>query len=111
TRLVEIRQAIHDSRFDGYYMSLRISFLCRMLRHCEASFWKLSLFRRVKGHYACRLKDQDSSMADMEVHEHVLVNGSTAKLKNPLIHYNLESLSRYIQKHDQYSNWESSVCL
>jgi len=107
----EIRQAIQDSRFDGYYISLRISFLGRMLRHGEASFWKLSLFRRVKGHYECRLKDQDSSMADMEVHEHVLVNGSTAKLKNPLIHYNVESLSRYIQKHDQYSNWESRVWL
>jgi glycosyltransferase involved in cell wall biosynthesis len=107
----EIRQAIQDSRFDGYYISLRISFLGRMLRHGEASFWKLSLFRRVKGHYECRLKDQDSSMADMEVHEHVLVDGSTAKLKNPLIHYNVESLSRYIQKHDQYSNWESRVWL
>ena len=107
----EIRQAIQDSRFDGYYISLRISFLGRMLRHGEASFWKLSLFRRVKGHYECRLKDQNSSMADMEVHEHVLVDGSTAKLKNPLIRYNVESLSRYIQKHDQYSNWESRVWL
>ena len=107
----EIRQAIQDSRFDGYHISLRISFLGRMLRHGEASFWKLSLFRRVKGHYECRLKDQNSSMADMEVHEHVLVDGSTAKLKNPLIHYNVESLSRYIQKHDQYSNWESRVWL
>jgi len=107
----EIRRAIQDSRFDGYHISLRISFLGRMLRHGEASFWKLSLFRRVKGHYECRLKDQNSSMADMEVHEHVLVDGSTAKLKNPLIHYNVESLSRYIQKHDQYSNWESRVWL
>src|SRR5438128_3078120 len=107
----EIRRAIQDSRFDGYHISLRISFLGRMLRHGEASFWKLSLFRRVKGHYECRLKDQNSSMADMEVHEHVLVDGSTAKLKNPLIHYNVESLSRYIQKHDQYSNWDSRVWL
>ena len=50
-------------------------------------------------------------MADMEVHEHVLVDGSTAKLKNPIIHYNVESLSRYIQKHDEYSNWEAKVWL
>ena len=48
-------------------------------------------------------------MADMEVHEHVIVEGATARLRNPLIHHNVESLSRYIQKHDQYSNWESRV--
>lgn len=50
-------------------------------------------------------------MADMEVHEHVVVEGATSKLKNPLMHHNVESLSRYIEKHDQYSNWESRVLL
>ena len=50
-------------------------------------------------------------MADMEVHEHVVVDGPTSRLKNPLIHHNMESLSRYIQKHDEYSNWESHMLL
>lgn len=50
-------------------------------------------------------------MADMEVHEHIIVDGETRKLRNPLIHHNVESLSRYIQKHDEYSNWESRVLL
>jgi hypothetical protein len=84
-------------------------FLGRLLRHGGAGFWKLSLFRRGKGGYECRLKDQDASMADMEVHEHVVVDGATARLKNPLVHRNVESLSRYIQKHDEYSNWEARV--
>jgi hypothetical protein len=86
-------------------------FLGRLLRHGGAGFWKLSLFRRSKGGYECRLKDQDFSMADMEVHEHVVVEGATAWLKNPLEHRNVESLSRYIQKHDEYSNWEAKVWL
>jgi hypothetical protein len=73
--------------------------------------WKLSLFRRGRGHFECRLQDQDASMADMEVHEHVVVDGSTARLRNPLVHRNVESLSRYIQKHDEYSNWESRVLI
>jgi hypothetical protein len=73
--------------------------------------WKLALFRRGKGRYECRLKDQDASMADMEVHEHVVVDGATAKLRHPILHHNVESLSRYIQKHDEYSNWESRVLL
>ena len=107
----EIKQGIVSPDFDGYYISLRMYFLGRLLRHGGAGFWKLSLFRRGKGHYECRLKDQDSSMADMEVHEHVVVEGRTARLKNPLAHRNVESLSRYIQKHDEYSNWDARVWL
>jgi glycosyltransferase involved in cell wall biosynthesis len=107
----EIRRAIQNPNINGYYISLRMYFLDRLLRHGGAGFWKLSLFRRGKGGYECRLKDQDASMADMEVHEHVVVEGATARLKNPLVHRNVESLSRYIQKHDEYSNWESSVLL
>jgi glycosyltransferase involved in cell wall biosynthesis len=105
----EIRLAINDPQVNGYYIALQMFFLGRRLRHSGASFWKMSLFRIGHGRYECRLPDQDVSMADMEVHEHVLVDGATRKLKNPLIHHNVESLSRYIQKHNEYSNWEARV--
>lgn len=105
----EIKNAIQDPKFAGYYIALEIYFLSRQLRHCGASFWKLSLFRKGLGRYECRLQNQDSSMADMEVHEHVVVEGATHKLSHPLVHHNVESLSRYIQKHDEYSNWEARV--
>jgi len=105
----EIRQAIQAPVPRGYYISLRMHFLGRVLRHGDATFEKLALFRRGKGHYECRLREQDSSMADMEVHEHVVIDGPTSRLKNPLIHHNVESLFRYIQKHDEYSNWEAHV--
>lgn len=105
----EIRLAIQNPEIHGYYISLRMYFLGRLLEHGGAGFWKLSLFRRGKGEYECRLRDQDATMADMEVHEHVVVDGPTARLKNPLEHHNVESLSRYIQKHDEYSNWEAKV--
>src|SRR5579863_7504729 len=109
--LEEIRLAIQNPAVDGYSVLLRIYFLGRVLRHGDVGLWKLSLFRHGKGRYECRLKDQDASMADMEVHEHVVVEGASARLRNPLIHHNVESLSRYIQKHDEYSNWESRVLL
>ena len=48
-------------------------------------------------------------MCDIEVHEHVIAEGQTGRLKNPLIHRNVESLTRYVQKHDEYSNWEAQV--
>jgi glycosyltransferase involved in cell wall biosynthesis len=107
----EIQKAIQDPRTDGYYIALQIYFLGRRLRHSGASFWKLSLFRKGLGHFECRLQDQDASMADMEVHEHVVVKGATRKLAHPLVHHNIESLSRYIQKHNEYSNWEARVWL
>lgn len=107
----EIRQAIQNPQVDGFYISLQMHFLGRRLRHCGAEFRKLSLFRRGKGRFECRLQDQDTSMGDMEVHEHVIVEGETANLRNPLAHFNVESLSRYIRKHDEYSNWEAQAWL
>ncbi|MGA3196335.1 MAG: glycosyltransferase family 2 protein [Terriglobales bacterium] len=69
------------------------------------------LFRKGSGHYECRLRDQDKNMADMEVHEHVVVDGATRRLRHPLVHHNVGSLDRYIQKHNEYSNWEARVWL
>lgn len=106
---LEIRQAIGNPAVAGYRICLQMYFLGKVLRHCGASFWKLSLFRKGQGRFECRLKDQDASMADMEVHEHVVVNGVTGVLHHPLIHRNVESLSRYVQKHNEYSNWEARV--
>jgi glycosyltransferase involved in cell wall biosynthesis len=107
----EIAKSVVDTDVAGYYVKLQMFFLNRPLRFSGANFWKMSLFRRGKGAYECRLKEQDASMADMEVHEHVVINGRTGRLSNPLMHHNVESLSRYFQKHNEYSNWEASVWL
>ena len=77
----EIRQALQNPKVDGYFIRLQLHFLGRVLRHCDASFWKLSLFRKGRGRFECRLKDQDTSMADIEIHEHVVVDGRSAELQ------------------------------
>jgi glycosyltransferase involved in cell wall biosynthesis len=107
----EIRRAVQDPGVNGYSIRLQMYFLGRVLRHCDASFWKLSLFRKGRGRFECRLKNQDASMADIEIHEHVVVEGPTAELRNALVHHNVDSLSRYILKHNEYSNWEARVLL
>jgi glycosyltransferase involved in cell wall biosynthesis len=107
----EVRSAIQNPAVNGYFIVLQTWFMGRALRHGDVGLWKLALFRRGKARFECRLKDQDTSMADMEVHEHVVSEGPTARLRNPIVHHNLESLSRYIQKHDEYSNWEAQVLL
>jgi hypothetical protein len=88
---------------------LEMFFLGKRLRHCGASFFKLCLLRRGKARFECRTSQQDTSMGDMEIHEHVIVNGPTRKLKARVAHRNVDSLARYIQKHNEYSNWEVRV--
>ena len=105
----EIRDALRDPDANGYYVGLEMFFLGRRLRHCGATFYKLSLFRRAVGRFECRTADQDDSMCDMEVHEHVVVKGEVRRLQHKLLHRNVDSLARYIQKHNEYSNWEAQV--
>lgn len=105
----EVKQAIRNPGFQGYYVFLQLKFLGKALRFGDSGFWKLSLFRHGKGHFECRLRDQNESMGDIEVHEHVVVDGKTGSLKHPVLHENVETLSRYIAKHNEYSNWESRV--
>lgn len=107
----EIRPAIRNPDYEGFHVGLQMFFLGRRLVHGDAGFYKLSLFRRGRGRFECRLAEQTTSMCDMEVHEHVIVEGRTSRLKHPLLHHNVESLSRYIEKHNQYSNWEAGVWL
>jgi glycosyltransferase involved in cell wall biosynthesis len=109
--VTEIQQAIQNPQFDAYCIALKMFFLGRELRHSGASFDKLLLFRRGKAHFECRLNQQDESMADMEVHEHVVPDSKNkvGKLHHSLLHQNVESLSHYIQKHDKYSNWDARV--
>ncbi len=107
----EIRLALQNRIVNGYFIRLEIHFLGRTLRHCDASFRKLSLFRKGRARFECRLKDQDTSMADIEIHEHVVVDGCNMELRNALVHHNVDSLSPYILKHNEYSNWEARVLL
>jgi len=105
----EMREAIEGGQHDGYYVPLEMYFLGRRLRHGDSSLRKLAFFRRGLGRFECRLEDQNASMGDMEVHEHVIVEGSTFQFKSRLIHHNVNSLAHYIHKHNEYSNWEARV--
>lgn len=107
----EIAEAIRDDRYAGYWLRFQIVFLGRMLRHGDTQLWKRCLFRRGRGRYERRLEQQDARMADMEVHEHVVVDGPTRRLQHPVRHENWNSLHRYIEKHNEYSTWEAHVQL
>ena len=105
----EIAQAIAQSTCDGYWLRFEVVFLGRQLHFGGTALRKLSLFRKGKGRYEERLSGQDISMADIEIHEHVIVDGRVGRLRHPVRHENINSLDRYIQKHNEYSNWEARV--
>ena len=107
----EIEAAIRADLYDGYWLRFEIRFLGRRLRFGDTALWKLALFRAGRGSYEKRLNDQDASMSDIEVHEHIVVLGKVGRLKNPVCHENVNDLHRYISKHNEYSNWEAKVHL
>ncbi len=107
----EISDAIHNIEYDGYWIRFRIYFLGRLLKFGGTDLWKLCLFRTEKGRYEKRLTEQDKSMADIEIHEHVVIDGKAGHLKNPIRHENFNLLDRYISKHNEYSNWEAKLII
>ena len=108
---LEIEDAISHGNYDGYWLNFEIVFLGKQLRFGDTKLKKLSLFRKGKGRYEKRLTKQDSSMLDIEVHEHVTVEGPVGFIKSAVRHENVLSLSRFIEKHNAYSNWEAHTIL
>lgn len=105
----EIEKAILQKDYDGFYLWFRLEFLGRVLTKSDPGLRKLSLFRAGKGKFEKRFEAQDSSMACIEQHEHIVVDGKVGTIKSPITHKNLNSLSRFIIKHDEGSNYECRV--
>jgi glycosyltransferase involved in cell wall biosynthesis len=92
----------------GYWINRRFLFLGRWLRHSYYPNWNLRLFPHSLGRYE-RLTGADTKSGDNEVHEHVVVQGPTARLKCEMDHYAFPSIEVFIEKHNRYSNWEARV--
>ena len=92
----------------GYWINRRFFFLGRWLRHSYYPNWNLRLFRHSLGRYE-RLTEADTRSGDNEVHEHVIVQGPTARLQCEMDHYAFPSIEIFIEKHNRYSNWEARV--
>jgi len=107
----EIASAIGTSAgVAGYWINRRFFFLGRWLRHAYYPNWNLRLFRHSLGRYE-RLTDADTRSGDNEVHEHVVVQGPTARLRCEMDHYAFPSIEVFVEKHNRYSNWEARVAV
>jgi glycosyltransferase involved in cell wall biosynthesis len=105
----EFAKAIADAgEVAGYWINRRFRFMGKWLRHSYYPNWNLRLFRHSLGRYE-KLTDADTHSGDNEVHEHVIVNGPTERLRYEMDHYAFPSVEVFVEKHNRYSNWEARV--
>jgi glycosyltransferase involved in cell wall biosynthesis len=96
--LAEIRRTIAGpAAADGYFVSRMVIFMGRGIRHGGLfPSWNLRLFRRGRARYEQR-----------PVHEHMVCDGPTGYLVEPMLHLRRESIWRYLDKHIHYADLES----
>jgi glycosyltransferase involved in cell wall biosynthesis len=92
----------------GYWINRRFMFMGKWLRHAYYPNWNLRLFRHSLGRYE-KLTGADTRSGDNEVHEHVIVQGPTGRLRSEMDHYAFPSVEVFVEKHNRYSNWEARV--
>ncbi|HEX8490046.1 MAG TPA: glycosyltransferase family 2 protein [Chthoniobacterales bacterium] len=105
----EFARAIADAgEIAGYWINRRFMFMGKWLRHSYYPNWNLRLFRHALGRYE-KLTEADTRSGDNEVHEHVIVQGPTGRLRCEMDHYAFPSVEVFVEKHNRYSNWEARV--
>lgn len=92
----------------GYTISKNFHFLGRRFRFGGFSHEAVTLFQAGRARFE-RLDDGVACGLDMEVHERVIVDGTVARLRTPLIHEDLKGLAAYLDRHNRYSTWEAQV--
>ena len=107
----EIQEVLRkESEFDGYYINRKLIFLGRWIKHCGwYPSWNMRLFRHRLGRYERLATEDVENTGDVEVHEHVVLQGRTAYFKHDLIHEDFKSVYHFIERHNRYSNWDARV--
>ena len=96
----EIRFAIRDSQFAGFWIPRRNIIFGKEIRHTG---WSPDYQPRV----LC--KGRARFDPTREVHELVLWDGEVGYLREPLIHYNYETLAQFRDKQVKYTRYEAQV--
>ncbi len=93
----------------GYFINRRFYFMNRWIKHAGYfTSWNMRLFKRNAARYE-KLNTMDTSSGDNEVHEHVILQGSSGRLQAPMDHFAFRSIEQFVVKHNRYSNWEAAV--
>jgi len=93
---------------DGYWINRRFQFIGTWMRHAYYPNWNLRLFRRSKGRFE-KISEAETKSGDVEIHEHVVIDGTAGRLRCEMEHYAFPSIEIFVEKHNRYSNWEARV--
>ena len=106
----EIRKIVSNpnEKHSGYWINRRYFFLGKPLKHAYFPNWNLRLFKHKLGRYE-KITELNTDSGDNEIHEHVVVQGTTGKLNSIMDHYAFPTIDSFIEKHNRYSNWEAVV--
>jgi len=105
----EIQQVLKKPTADGYFLNRQFVFMGKPIRHCGYyPSWNLRLFRHALGRYET-LPPGDTRSGDNEVHEHVVLCGRTAFLREEMLHLAYPDIYTWLEKHNRYSTWEACV--
>lgn len=97
----EVADVTQRGDVDGCYVNRLMLFMGRAVKHGGLyPSWNLRLLRRGKARYEQR-----------SVHEHMLCDGPTVYLRQPMLHVRSESMTQYIAKHIRYADLESDEWL
>lgn len=103
----EIREVLRAPGGDGYYIRWKFVFLGRWMKHAWSHGWMLRLLRRGRGEYE-DLGMRGEGGWDTEVHENIVVQGPTRCLRSFLLHESNKSLSYWIAKQNEFSDWNAT---
>jgi len=100
-----LRATLPTTTHAGFWLRYNTFFLGKELRHGVPQR-KLALVQNGHGEYE-RIDEQHWSALDMEIHEHLIVRGTTAELAARLIHLDARSIHKYCVRHAEYASWEA----
>ena len=101
----ELARVVAHTQHNGFWLGYNNWFLGRQLKYGDP-MRKLALVRVGHGEYEQILEQQWSAL-DMEIHEHMVVEGSVGTIKAKLEHHDKSSISTYYARHNEYSSWEA----
>jgi glycosyltransferase involved in cell wall biosynthesis len=102
----ELREILVDSNKSAYWINYKIYFLGKALKG-GYPLRKLALMQVGAGEYE-QIEETQWSTLDMEIHEHLIINGKIGVIRNKIDHRDLKNIKNYIIKHNEYSSWEAS---
>lgn len=97
---LEIKTAIAQTVILGYYLTRRFIFMGKWIKH--GGYYPT---------YLLRLFRPELATVDGAINEHIIVPGATQKLKYDFVDHNLNGITFWTTKHNQYATAEAKALL